>query len=123
MMNWKFSLAAALVATIAAAPGAYAQSNAASVATPDSSSAVASVPNRKAVKAADRKLARAVRYAIEHVKGLDATRIAIVARNGNVTLTGSVPEGSQVDIAVQQAKSVAGGSPVVNRLTVGEIAP
>jgi len=75
------------------------------------------------MRAADRSLARAVRKAIEHTKGLDATRIAIVARNGNVTLTGSVPEAPQVDLAVQSAKAVPGVTAVANKLEVGEVGP
>jgi len=75
------------------------------------------------MKAADRKLARAVRKAIEHVKGLDATRIAIVANDGSVTLAGSVPQAAQVDVAVQHAKAVPGVTSVTSRLEVGEIGP
>jgi hyperosmotically inducible periplasmic protein len=123
-MNWKARLALVVLAVSTNLPGAFAQSSGASSAEQASSSpAVAQTQSRKAMRAADRKLAKAVRYAIEHQKGLDATRIAIVARNGNVTLTGSVPDASQVDVAAQQAKSVAGVSAVVNRLAVGEIAP
>jgi hyperosmotically inducible protein len=123
-MNWKARLALAVLAVSTNLPGAFAQSNGASDAAQASSSpAAAQSQSRKAMRAADRKLAKAVRYAVEHRKGLDATRIAIVARNGNVTLTGSVPDASQVDVAAQQARSVAGVSGVVNRLAVGEIAP
>src|SRR5260370_39228018 len=81
------------------------------------------VSNRKAMKAADRKLAYAVRKGIEHVKGLDATHIAIVARGGNVTLTGTVPQEEQIGVAVERAKAVPGVNLVINRLAVGEEGP
>jgi hyperosmotically inducible periplasmic protein len=95
-------------------PCAYAQ---------DSTTPASTAPGKRAMRAADRNLARAVRKAIEHTRGLDATRIAIVARNGNVTLTGSVPQAQQVDMAVQSAQAVPGVSAVVNRLEVGEVGP
>jgi hyperosmotically inducible periplasmic protein len=103
---------------------AYAQDAGASAfAAPVSAPTASAASGKRAMKAADRNLARAVRKAVEHRKGLDATRIAIVARNGNVTLTGSVPEAGQVDMAVQSAKGVPGVTAVVNRLDVGEVGP
>jgi hyperosmotically inducible periplasmic protein len=123
-MKQKALLLVAIVAGVVAAPSAFAQNDqSSSLAASASSSVSAPVSNRKAMKAADKSLARAVRKAVEHVKGLDATRIAIVAHNGNVTLTGSVPDASQVDLAVQHAKAVPGVTTVVNRLTVGELGP
>jgi hyperosmotically inducible periplasmic protein len=85
--------------------------------------AASATSGKKAMRAADRNLARAVRKAIEHTRGLDATRVAIVARSGNVTLTGSVPEAPQVDLAVQSAKAVPGVTAVANKLEVGEVGP
>jgi hyperosmotically inducible periplasmic protein len=118
---------AALAFGVLTLPCAYAQDAAASASVAPASSPAASAgsaaSSKKAMKAADRKLARTVRKAIEHVKGLDATRIAIVARDGNVTLTGSVPAAPQVDVAVQAAKTVPGVTAVVNRLEVGEVGP
>jgi hyperosmotically inducible periplasmic protein len=124
-MNQKVLLLTAVVTLAALVPGAYAQDDASGVAAASSMSSSASAPamSRKAMKAADRKLARAVRKSIEHVKGLDATRIAIVAKDGSVTLTGSVPEAPQVDVAVQHAKTVPGVTNVTSRLEVGEIGP
>lgn len=123
-MNQKALLLAVVVSITGAIPGAYAQNDASNV-TAASSSTLASAPttSRKAMKAADRKLARAVRKAIEHVKGLDATRIAIVANNGSITLAGSVPEDAQVDMAVQHAKAVPGVTNVTSRLDVGQLGP
>lgn len=125
-MNQKALLLAVVVSVAGAIPGAYAQNDASSATTvAASSSSLTGVPttSRKEMKAADRKLARAVRKAIEHVKGLDATRIAIVANNGSITLAGSVPEDVQVDVAVQHAKAVPGVTNVTSRLDVGQLGP
>jgi hyperosmotically inducible periplasmic protein len=127
-MNQKMLLLTAVVTAAAIIPSAYAQNDASSGAAPASSmsmSSSASTPatSRKAMKAADRKLAKAVRKAIEHVKGLDATHIAIVAKDGSVTLTGSVPAAPQIDLAVQQAKTVSGVTNVTSRLEVGQLGP
>jgi hyperosmotically inducible periplasmic protein len=123
-MNQKALLLVAIVAGVVALPPAYAQNDQSSPGVAGASSSVgAPASSRKAMKAADKSLARAVRKAVEHVKGLDATRIAIVAHNGTVTLAGSVPDASQVDTAVQHAKAVPGVTTVVNRLEVGELGP
>jgi hyperosmotically inducible periplasmic protein len=125
-MNQKMLLLTAVVTAAAVIPSAYAQNDASSGAVPASSmssSASAPATSRKAMKAADRKLARAVRKSIEHVKGLDATHIAIVAKDGSVTLTGSVPAAPQIDLAVQQAKTVPGVTNVTSRLEVGQLGP
>jgi hyperosmotically inducible periplasmic protein len=117
-------LAAAITVGSVTLPCAYAQDGGASASVaPPTSPAASAAPGKKAMKAADRQLARAVRKTLEHKKGLDATRIAIVARNGNVTLTGSVPQGQQVDLATQSAKAVPGVTAVVTRLEVGEVGP
>ncbi|RKP59211.1 BON domain-containing protein [Pararobbsia silviterrae] len=69
-------------------------------------------------KAANRALVKKVRKALAHAKGLEPTRIYTKAVDGVVTLTGSVPEQGQVDIATQAAQSVEGVSSVSNKLTV-----
>jgi hyperosmotically inducible periplasmic protein len=121
--QWTFAVAVACVWAMAT-PAAHASGSAsappvAASAEPASNHAL----NRKAARAADRKLAYAVRKGIEHVKGLDATRIAVVAHNGNVTLTGTVPDQNQIGLAVARAQAVPGVAAVVNRLDVGEVAP
>jgi hyperosmotically inducible periplasmic protein len=79
-----------------------------------SSAAVA----RKAMKQADRLLARSVRKAIAAHGGVVMTRITVLARSGKVTLVGSVPENDQIDVARDRAKSVAGVTEVVDNLTL-----
>ncbi|CAD6550852.1 hypothetical protein LMG27952_05080 [Paraburkholderia hiiakae] len=69
----------------------------------------------KANHAANRKLENAVRKAIKG-GGVDASDLNVVARSGTVTLTGSVADGDQIDLASQRAQSVDGVAAVVNRL-------
>jgi hyperosmotically inducible protein len=114
---------AAAVVCAAGVPQAHAQDSASAPPAGAPTQASGAGASRKAMRAADRKLAYAVRNGVEHVKGLDATRIAIVARDGKVTLTGEVPQEVQIDMAVEHAKAVTGVTSVINRLEVGEIAP
>ncbi|MFL9911294.1 BON domain-containing protein [Paraburkholderia sp. RL17-337-BIB-A] len=118
-----WSYGAAVVVCALAVPLAHAQNTAVAPTAASVAQTSGVQASRKAMKAADRKLAYAVRKRIEHVKGLDATRIAIVARDGNVTLTGSVPKEEQIEVAVDHAKAVAGVTSVSSRLEVGEIGP
>jgi osmotically-inducible protein OsmY len=85
------------------------------VAVPSSAAAA-----HKAMKSADRKLSKAVRKAIVKGGDVDTAHLAVIARGGKVTLTGSVPEEGQVDLAKQHAQSVAGVTEVASRLTVAE---
>lgn len=75
-------------------------------------------PDAKAIRAANRQLEKAVRRAFVKVKGLDSTNIVVVSRQGMVTLNGSVPEASQVELAVTTARNVHGVVAVNNRLSV-----
>ncbi|MFP3563528.1 BON domain-containing protein [Paraburkholderia sp. SIMBA_030] len=101
---------------VLASLNAYAQSSdaAASMAPMAASSA----PNAKATKAADRALGRKVRSTLSKTKGVSVANIVVRARGGAVTLEGSVPEQSQVDLATQAAQGVAGVTSVKSALTV-----
>lgn len=74
--------------------------------------------NSKAIRKADRRLAKQVRSALVQVKGLNSERIVVSARSGSVTLGGSVPEAAQSGLAVAAAKAVSGVSNVTDSLTV-----
>ncbi|HEX3383149.1 MAG TPA: BON domain-containing protein [Paraburkholderia sp.] len=87
----------------------YAQTN------PDTASAAAAV---KAGKAANHELGRKVRGALTKTQGLDVSNIAVRARGGAVTLTGTVPDEGQIESAGTAAKGVAGVTSVSNKLTV-----
>jgi osmotically-inducible protein OsmY len=91
-----------------------------SASSPLTASAMASSPaaSPKAMKAADRRLQKDVLHALARTKGLNASGISVRARNGVVTLQGTVPEQSQTDVAAHAAESVAGVASVKNALGV-----
>jgi osmotically-inducible protein OsmY len=101
----------AVVAMVVAC-NVYAQTNAPAT---DTASAAAAV---KAGKRANHDLGRKVRAALAKTQGLDVSSIAVRARGGAVTLTGTVPDQSQIDSAGEAAKGVAGVTSVSNKLTV-----
>lgn len=76
--------------------------------------------NWKLMSKADRLLAKQVRRALVRVKGLSADRIVVIARNGEVTLGGSVPDAQQIGVAVATAKGVSGVREVTDSLSVRE---
>jgi hyperosmotically inducible protein len=95
--------------------GAVAQNgNATSV--PEATSATSS-------KTANRALQKSVRRVLSKTKGLNVTNILVRARSGVITLQGTVPEVSQVDLATEVAQGVMGVTSVINRLTVRTIGP
>ncbi|WP_035566061.1 BON domain-containing protein [Caballeronia sordidicola] len=69
-------------------------------------------------KAANRTLAKSVRRALGRVKGLDPTRVYVRANGGEITLSGSVRNQMQIDLAESTAKSVVGVSSVSNKITI-----
>ncbi|PYE20488.1 BON domain-containing protein [Paraburkholderia silvatlantica] len=71
-----------------------------------------------AAKAADRKLAANVRKAMTKKGDVRMANVVVLAKSGVVTLTGTVPEATQIAAAQQHAQDVEGVSQVVNRLTV-----
>lgn len=99
---------------VLASLNAYAQSSeAAATAAP-----AASAPTAKQTRAANRALQRKVRAALARTKGLTVGNITVRARDGAVTLAGSVPEQAQIDIATNAAQGVAGVTSVKNALTI-----
>ncbi|WP_408323449.1 BON domain-containing protein [Paraburkholderia strydomiana] len=66
----------------------------------------------------DSQLVRDVRRAFTRTTGLNSASIHVQARHGVVTLTGSVPQRSQIQRAGNAARSVRGVRSVTNRLTV-----
>ncbi|WP_175855946.1 BON domain-containing protein [Burkholderia anthina] len=79
-------------------------------------------PGRKAVSAENRRLCRDIRKALVKSRKLDTQNIAVICRSGVVTLSGTVPEQGQVDIAAAVAMSIAGVQSVTNALTVRSLA-
>lgn len=82
------------------------------------SDAAPAAPAATSSKAANKALVKQVRRALARAKGLEPTRIYTKAVDGVVTLTGSVPDQSQIDIATQAAQGVQGVTSVQNKLTV-----
>jgi hyperosmotically inducible periplasmic protein len=74
----------------------------------------------KAAKAADRKLAKSVRNALRQAKDVEVADVFVFAKSGVVTLTGTVPDTSQIDTVARHAQDVEGVQRVVNRLTLPE---
>jgi hyperosmotically inducible periplasmic protein len=83
-----------------------------------SDAAAPAAPAATSSKAANRALVKQVRKALARAKGLEPTRIYTKAVDGVVTLTGSVPDQSQIDIATQATQGVQGVTSVQNKLTV-----
>ncbi|MGF6992301.1 hyperosmotically inducible protein [Paraburkholderia sp. GAS32] len=111
----QIGLVAALAATIAPLTAFAQDGNDSAGAT---SGIAASAPSAKAIRAANRKLAKTVRTAMAKAKGIDMTQLFVYAKGGAITLSGSVPKSAQVDRAEEVAKSVPGVSSVDNRLSV-----
>ncbi|WP_051481545.1 BON domain-containing protein [Paraburkholderia nodosa] len=82
----------------------------------------AAASSAKAVRKADHTLEKAVRKALGKDKAVDVTNVNVRARNGAVTLLGSVPEQGQVDAATRVAQGVTGVSMVNNALTIKAVA-
>ncbi|WJF90885.1 BON domain-containing protein [Paraburkholderia bonniea] len=83
-----------------------------------SAPAAAAPAAKSSSKHANGALGRKVRGALAKAQGIDVSKISVRARNGSVTLTGSVPDAGQIDLATQAAKSVAGVKSVQNKLSV-----
>ncbi|WP_085487405.1 BON domain-containing protein [Paraburkholderia susongensis] len=101
---------------VATASSAYAQ---ASDAMAPANNAAAPATNAKATRQADRKLGREVRRALARTPGFNVSNVFVRARGGAVTLTGSVPQGGQIQQAADVAKGVPGVTSVANRITLG----
>ena len=66
----------------------------------------------------DSQIVRDVRRAFTRTTGLNSSAIHVKSRHGVVTLTGRVPQRSQIARAGNAARSVRGVRSVSNRLTV-----
>ncbi|CAN0621214.1 hyperosmotically inducible periplasmic protein [Burkholderia multivorans] len=104
------------VATSAAAQGPV-PGNEASAASQTSSAAVTGA-TKKAIGKANRQLVKRVSQAIARAKGLDSTRISVSAKNGVVTLSGTIADNVQAGIAVDAAQKVPGVLAVKNQLRI-----
>jgi hyperosmotically inducible protein len=89
--------------------------------TDDATSTQSAAPtSKKAMRAEDRQLARAVRKSMSKTKGLQSDKITVLAKGGAVTLAGTVPDSSQIPLAETAAQGTAGVKSVSNRLSIKE---
>jgi hyperosmotically inducible protein len=106
----KCTLAVLVVCLLTSASmGVYAQTSGASTPTPQST---------KSGRAADRALSKEVRAALIKAKIVDTPTISVRAKNGSVTLAGSVRDQSQIERAGEVARAVSGVNSVDNALTI-----
>ena len=82
------------------------------------SAPVSSKAARKQVRAENRALAKSVRQALAHTKGLVSSGITVIAKSGAVTLTGTTPDQPQIALAEATARNVSGVTSVKNNLTL-----
>jgi hyperosmotically inducible periplasmic protein len=109
----RFICAAIAAATLLSIP-AFAQT------TDDATAMQAAPTGKKAMRAEDRALARAVRRSMSKTKGLQSSKITVLAKGGAVTLAGTVPDSSQIPLAESAAQGTAGVKSVSNRLSIKE---
>lgn len=81
---------------------------------------MASSPGASSGKATptDKQLARDVRKALSKAPNFNVSNVFVKARSGVVTLSGSVPDGPQIQQATDVAKGVPGVTSVSNRLSI-----
>jgi hyperosmotically inducible periplasmic protein len=94
---------------------AYAQaSNAGST----TATATAPASSQSQIRKANRLLSKRVRQTLVKVKGLDSSAIVVIAKGDKITLGGSVPDASQIPLAISAAQGVQGVSEVSNSLRI-----
>ena len=111
MINHSRSVHALFAAALLALSGSvFAQSlpSSADAASASAASSASATPSGKASKAVDRKLAHRVATALARTRGLNAARILVKARDGRVTLSGSVTDNEQIALATDAARQVDG---------------
>ncbi|MBB5401648.1 hyperosmotically inducible protein [Paraburkholderia youngii] len=75
-------------------------------------------PSANGQPVSNHTLEKNVRRALSKTQGLTVENIIVRARNGAVTLEGSVPDGDQIALAAQAAQGVSGVKSVKNALTI-----
>ncbi|MCC8397564.1 BON domain-containing protein [Paraburkholderia sp. MMS20-SJTR3] len=106
---------------VLASLNAYAQDAASAPAAAPAASAPTAKQTAKETRAANRALSRKVRGVLARTKGLTVGNITVRARDGAITLAGSVPEAAQIDLATNAAQGVPGVTSVKNALTIRAI--
>ncbi|MFM0206562.1 BON domain-containing protein [Paraburkholderia sediminicola] len=76
--------------------------------------------SKSAIRAQNRQLSKAVRHALYATKGLISSNIAVLVKGGAVTLVGTVPDNSQIQLAGDAAKRIPNVQSVDNRIVLEE---
>jgi hyperosmotically inducible periplasmic protein len=74
----------------------------------------------KETRAQNRLVEREVRKMFTMTKGLNSSSIVVIARGGLITLSGSVPSASQIQLAGDVAQKAPDAKSVANHIVVGE---
>ena len=82
----------------------------------DAAPAAPAKTEKQQERAANHALAKRVRSALYKTKGLVSSGIIVLAKSGAVSLTGTVPEQGQIDLAGKAAQSVSGVTSVANNV-------
>jgi osmotically-inducible protein OsmY len=101
-----------VVSCLTVTPNVYAQSNS------DMHTASSPVAHSGKATEADKKLARDVRKALSKAPNFNVSNVFVKARGGVVTLSGSVPDGPQIQQASEVATGVPGVTSVSNHLSL-----
>ena len=99
------------ILVVLASVNVYAQSS-------DAGTIAPAAPTAKSAKAENRALSKKVRAALAKAQGISVANISVRVRGGAVSLSGSVPDASQVDQATTVVKGVPGVASVDNHLAV-----
>ncbi|MCP3727506.1 BON domain-containing protein [Paraburkholderia sp. CNPSo 3272] len=83
-----------------------------------SAPAATSAMTGRSTKPLDRKLAHRVANVLARTRGLNSAHILVHARDGQITLSGSVTDSAQIPLALDAAKQVDGVGNVENRIRV-----
>ncbi|MBB5447789.1 MULTISPECIES: BON domain-containing protein [unclassified Paraburkholderia] len=85
-----------------------------------SSPVVAPAISKANIRAEHRVTVKMVRQSLVNTKGLDTSKISVLARGETIVLTGSVKDAGQIQLAGDTAKAIAAGKVIDNRLTIAE---
>ncbi|MFM0658387.1 BON domain-containing protein [Paraburkholderia sediminicola] len=106
------------VAIAAASISAWSQDGASAGASAGTAVTASGGMTAKAARQANRALRRKVYAALAKHKEIDAGNISITAKGGAVTISGTVPDASQINTVVEVAKGVEGVTSMTSKLTV-----
>lgn len=118
-MKTKNGLRVALGVAIAVASiSAWSQGDASAGASAGTAVTASGGMTAKSARQANRALRRKVYAALAKHKEIDAGDISITAKDGAVTINGTVPDASQINTVAEVAKGVEGVTSVTSKLTV-----